>query len=440
MSFGFSYNPAGQITSRTSNNDVYAFTGFTNQNVIDTINGRNQVTATGATSVSHDARGNITAVGSDSYGYDEINRLVSAPSTTLTYDPSGRLYQSAGSTTVRYAYDGASPSAEYDGSSNLQRRYVDGPGLDEPLVRYEGTGLSDRRWYVADERGSVLAETGGTGSANYVNRYGAYGEPAPSNSGRFGYTGHVWLADAELNHARNRAYNPELGRFMQTDPIGQNGGTNIYGYVDGDPMNFTDPWGLFGWNNEDDDPCDPRDNAQTPCSIAVIGYCPSGRACMSGEEALLYLADVFRQMYNWRDFDYPLEPMAVLRNGELEWVEVRVQEYQCDNGTSYVAVVPSAPLSMSGVSAVFHGHPPQWAEPFPGPGDGRVPANHGISNVGVSNRGVWAVHRDGGRLGTLLLRGSYGRGFNRTQYERSINRGRGDANAGSGVSCQAVGN
>lgn len=244
VSFGFSYNPAGQITSRTSNNDVYAFTGFTNQNVIDTINGRNQVTATGATSVSHDARGNITAVGSDSYGYDEINRLVSAPSTTLTYDPSGRLYQSAGSTTVRYAYDGASPSAEYDGSSNLQRRYVYGPGLDEPLVRYEGTGLSDRRWYVADERGSVLAETGGTGYANYVNRYGAYGEPAPSNSGRFGYTGHVWLADAELNHARNRAYNPDLGRFMQTDPIGQNGGTNIYGYVGGDPMNFTDPWGL----------------------------------------------------------------------------------------------------------------------------------------------------------------------------------------------------
>ena len=50
-------------------NDAYAYTGHANANVTDTHNGLNQVTATGGTSLSHDARGNITAIGSASYAY-----------------------------------------------------------------------------------------------------------------------------------------------------------------------------------------------------------------------------------------------------------------------------------------------------------------------------------------------------------------------------------
>ena len=67
---GFSHNPAAQITSNSRSNDSHSYTARTNGNVADTINGLNQVTANGGTSVSHgDARGNITAIGSTGYAY-----------------------------------------------------------------------------------------------------------------------------------------------------------------------------------------------------------------------------------------------------------------------------------------------------------------------------------------------------------------------------------
>jgi len=43
---------------------------------------------------------------------------------------------------------------------------------------------------------------------------------------------------------RNRYYDPATGRFTQEDPIGLAGGMNLYGYAGGDPVNFSDPFGL----------------------------------------------------------------------------------------------------------------------------------------------------------------------------------------------------
>jgi RHS repeat-associated protein len=50
-------------------------------------------------------------------------------------------------------------------------------------------------------------------------------------------------ASASL-YRRNRYYDPETGGFTQEDPIGLAGGLNLYGYAGGDPVNFSDPFGL----------------------------------------------------------------------------------------------------------------------------------------------------------------------------------------------------
>jgi hypothetical protein len=68
-----------------------------------------------------------------------------------------RLYQVAGATTTRFAYDGVNALAEYDGGNALQRRYMFGPGIDNPIVQYEGSGTTDRRFMGKDERGSIIS-------------------------------------------------------------------------------------------------------------------------------------------------------------------------------------------------------------------------------------------------------------------------------------------
>ncbi|HYF35388.1 MAG TPA: RHS repeat-associated core domain-containing protein [Prosthecobacter sp.] len=47
-----------------------------------------------------------------------------------------------------------------------------------------------------------------------------------------------------LYYRRYRYYDPETGRFVQEDPIGLAGGVNIYGFAEGDPTSFSDPYGL----------------------------------------------------------------------------------------------------------------------------------------------------------------------------------------------------
>jgi RHS repeat-associated protein len=53
-----------------------------------------------------------------------------------------------------------------------------------------------------------------------------------------------WLPEIGISHNCARAYMPGLGRFLQPDPIGLEGGMNLYEYAGGNPMTFTDPLGL----------------------------------------------------------------------------------------------------------------------------------------------------------------------------------------------------
>ncbi len=245
QTYTLNYNAAAQITSRAGSNVAYAPATPAAGTRAYASNGLNQLTTSGSATLSYDGRGNLTSDSVNNYSYDAANRLTGVSGATLSYDPAGRLYQTVGAATTLFGYDGADLIGEYNSSGVLQRRYIHGPGVDEPLVWMENGATDIWRWLTTDQLGSVTAVTNGAGAAIGINSYDEYGVPGAGNVGRFSYTGQTWVPEAGLAHYKARAYAAGLGRFMQPDPVGFGGGMNVYAYAGGDPVNATDPTGLY---------------------------------------------------------------------------------------------------------------------------------------------------------------------------------------------------
>jgi RHS repeat-associated protein len=104
-------------------------------------------------------------------------------------------------------------------------------------------------YYTKDHLGSVreMLNSSGTIVARYsYDPYGRVSLVSGSNLATKQYTGDYYHATSGLNLTLFRAYDPTFGRWLSRDPIGENGGINIYSYVGNQPISSIDRIGLYG--------------------------------------------------------------------------------------------------------------------------------------------------------------------------------------------------
>jgi len=218
----------------------------------------------------------------EEYWYDAFGRRVmkrsrqEAPLCTRTL-PAGVCL----STVERFAYDGnqilyevrrtdtADQLYASGGEQTGQVVYVHGDEIDAP----HGVILNGRAIMLhRDVRGQYAFSTSDTGAHTSCVlespctvgddvRWPAGSRHAFLNPGLIEQPG-VWYGSLTRSQSdatgllfrRNRYYDPQSGLFTQEDPIGIAGGLNLYGYANGDPINFSDPFGLCPPEDENDGP------------------------------------------------------------------------------------------------------------------------------------------------------------------------------------------
>lgn len=272
-SWTYGYDPLDRLTSATSSSVTDGWTYDANGNRLSQTGSststysisatNNQITGIAGTlarSYGYDAAGDTLSDSTDADTYNDAGRLKSitnsSAATTFTYNALGQMIEATGSTTgtTLYVYDQAGHLlGEYDGSGNLIQETV---WLgDIPVATIRPSGSSVAIYYVeTDQLGTpreVIRPSDNTQMWTWYS--GPFGSAAPNENpqgaGTFAYDlrfpGQIAAAWGSTFQNDNRDYDPMVGRFVESDPLGlRGGGLSTYAYVGGNPISNVDPNGL----------------------------------------------------------------------------------------------------------------------------------------------------------------------------------------------------
>jgi len=231
------------------------------------------------TGTGYDADGNLGYDGRWVYTWDAENRLIrmvsrsDAPSGSerrieFEYDWMGRRIgkkvwnNTAGTGSPnpvrKFIYDGWNLIAALDGSSAVKQSYLWGMDLSGSMQGAGGVGgllaIND------DSLGGHFCAYDGNGNVTGLVKasdptvitkyeYGPFGElirasGAMAKANPFRFSTKYQDEESDYLYYGYRAYNPSVGRWLNRDPIEEEGGLNLYGMLDNDPVNYIDLYGL----------------------------------------------------------------------------------------------------------------------------------------------------------------------------------------------------
>lgn len=248
-----------QVTQGASTTESYSYDAVGNRLSSLTVpnytyNGSNELTSNSNGSYTYDANGNtLSDAQGRSFTWDFENRLIQAVvpgtnggTTTFRYDPFGRRIQKSGPLgTTNYLYDGMNSIEDIDGAGNELAGYTQSRGIDQPLAEIRSGTTS---FYSQDGLGSVTSLSNSTSGLASTYTYDSFGKLTASTGtlvNPFQYTGRDFDQETGTYYYRARYYDPGVGRFANEDPTEfRSDDLNLYSYVHGSPINYTDPTGL----------------------------------------------------------------------------------------------------------------------------------------------------------------------------------------------------
>jgi RHS repeat-associated protein len=262
----YTYNDDGSINSRTdSTPGSYSVVG--GAMTVSMSNGSNQIASTAGTLIrtyAYDGAGNTTSTGSASFVYDGANRLTAvsqgsnSPSFVLNALGQRASKTSANGTFV-FGYDEAGHLiGEYNATGLLIEETVWLGDIPVATLRPDTNGGVDIYYVHSDQLNTPRRVTRPSDNAIVwawtSDPFGnGFVDQNPVGDGQYfvynlRFPGQYYDAETGLNYNYERDYDPQTGRYIESDPIGLAGGSySTYTYAGGNPISNVDPLGLWTW-------------------------------------------------------------------------------------------------------------------------------------------------------------------------------------------------
>jgi RHS repeat-associated protein len=210
------------------------------------------IPSTATITPTYDFDGNMTNNGNgQQYVWDAENRLIcikytGGATSNFTYDAMGQRVgivekNSSGTVTstknIIWADGQMTEVRDATGTNVTNRFYPQGEQIS-------GTNY----YYTRDHLGSVREMTDSTGTVQAQYDYDPYGNAtlvAGTNLADFQYAGMYAHQTSGLSLTLFRAYDPNTGRWLSRDPLGEGWDATLYSYVGNDPVGAIDPLGLW---------------------------------------------------------------------------------------------------------------------------------------------------------------------------------------------------